>query len=307
MSLARGTALAIALLTAALAIAGCGVGAGDEVGTVSLTVTRDFGAEPIAGSASASVSEADTIMRLLDREFEVETSYGGRFVDSIDGLEGGREGGRPHDWFFYVNGLWSPFGAAEYPLRGGDEVWWDYRDWSASTRVSAVVGSWPQPFADGYEGARRPTAVECLGVGAACAGVRQRLRAAGATLVGSDDDEASRVLVGPWARLRDDSTAAKVEAGPEASGVYADFERRGEGFALLGLDEGGESAHRFGPGAGLVAATRRFEAPPVWLVTGGTGAAVRAAAGLLDRASLRDHYAVAIEGGEATPLPVRRP
>jgi hypothetical protein len=32
---------------------------------------------------------------------------------------------------------------------------------------------------------------------------------------------------------------------------------------------------------------------------------VRAAAGLLETDRLRDHYAVAIEGGEETPLPVR--
>lgn len=306
MSPARGTAVALALLTTALAIAGCGVGAGDEVGEVSLTVTRDFGAAELTPPAELGVAESDTIMRLLDRELQIETAYGGRFVDSIEGLAGTRRGGRPYDWFFYVNGLWSPFGAAEYPLRGGDQIWWDYRDWSASTRVSAVVGSWPQPFADGYEGARRPTALECRGGGAACATVRRRLRAAGASLVSGGAPEAIRVLVGPWARLRGDPAAAKLESGPEASGVYADFARRGGGLALVGLDEGGEPGRDFGAAAGLVAATRRFEAPPVWLVTGAGRAGVRAAAGLLDAAALRDHYAVAVEGGEAAPLPVER-
>jgi hypothetical protein len=34
---------------------------------------------------------------------------------------------------------------------------------------------------------------------------------------------------------------------------------------------------------------------------------VRAAAGLLDTDSLRDHYAVAIEAGRETPLPVGAP
>ena len=79
----------------------------------------------------------------------------------------------------------------------------------------------------------------------------------------------------------------------------------------MGLDAGGAPARRFGPGAGLVAATRRFDAPPVWLVTGATGRGVRAAAGLLDAADLRDRYAVATEAGRETPLPVagsaRRP
>ena len=302
----RGTAVAIALLLlgAALATAGCGVGEGADVGEVSLTVTRDFGAERVAPPLRESVSEADTVMRVLDRSFEIETAYGGRFVQSIDGLAGGQEGGRPYDWFFYVNGLWSPFGAAEYPLRGGEEIWWDYRDWSASTRVSALVGSWPQPFADGYEGERHPTAVECRGGGAACAVVRRRLRAAGASLAGSGAEDAIRVLVGPWARLRGDATAATVEAGPQTSGIYAELAPAGTGFALRALDEDGDRARDLGPDAGLVAATRRFEAPPVWLVTGASAAGVRAAAGLLDAAGLRDRYAVAVEGGEEIPLPL---
>jgi len=70
------------------------------------------------------------------------------------------------------------------------------------------------------------------------------------------------------------------------------------------MDPGGAPVRRFGPAAGLVAATRRYEGPPVWLVTGATAAGVRAAAGLLDGAELRDHYAVATEDGKETPLPV---
>jgi uncharacterized membrane protein len=54
----------------------------------------------------------------------------------------------------------------------------------------------------------------------------------------------------------------------------------------------------------LVAATRRFEAPPTWLVTGATPAAVHAAAAALSEVTLRDHYAVAVEGSKVTPLPI---
>ncbi len=124
--------------------------------------------------------------------------------------------------------------------------------------------------------------------------------------------EAIRVLVGPWARLRADPAAAQLERGPQTSGVFAEFARparstvplprisgqRNSGrYELRGLGEDGAVVRRFGPGAGLVAATRRFEAPPVWLVTGATQRGVRAAAGLLDAADLRDHYAVATEDG----------
>ena len=55
-----------------------------------------------------------------------------------------------------------PLGAdrrGRYQLHGGEAIWWDYRDWSVGERVAAAVGSWPQPFADGYEGSFHPTAV----------------------------------------------------------------------------------------------------------------------------------------------------
>jgi len=298
-------AAAIALLACAIAAAGCGLGSGDEVGEVELTVTRDFGTERIVATVRDEVTESDTVMRVLDRNAEISTRYGGGFVQSIEGVAGGRSAGRPHDWFFYVNGLWSPVGAADYTLSGGEAIWWDHRDWAESMRVPALVGSWPQPFADGYEGGRHPTSVACRAAGSVCEVVRERLRSVGAVLVNGSPAEAIRVLVGPWRRIRGDAVAARIEAGPRESGVFAAFERHRDGFALWGLDEGGDRARRFGPDAGLVAAMRQGSSPPVWLVTGASSAGVRAARGLLDDASLRDRYAVAAEHGEETALPVR--
>jgi hypothetical protein len=299
----RGTAVATALLLAALAAAGCGLGPGAEVGSVELAVTREFGSAPML-ERSLAASESDTVMRLLEGSADVSTRYGGGYVQSIDGLEEAQRDGRPYDWFFYVDGVESPIGAADYALKGGERVWWDYRDWSATNHVPAVVGSWPAPFAGGYEGERHPVAVECEGGKGACPVAREALEAAGIPLSATTPAGAIRVLVGPWARLRTDPAAAQVEAGPEVSGIFADFERRGDGYALVGLDAGGEPARELGPAAGLVAATRRYEGPPVWLVTGATPAAVRAAADLLGPAALRDHYAVASEGGQETPLPL---
>jgi hypothetical protein len=298
-------AIATALFGAALAVAGCGLGPGDDLGQVGITVTRDFGAERMVAPASDDVNESDTVMRVLERNAEITTRYGGGFVQSIDGLEGDYGGGSSLDWFFYVNGVESTVGAADVQLHGGEAVWWDYRDWSAATSIPAVVGSWPQPFSGGYEGHEHPTVVECRGGGAACATAESRLRDAGATLTSSASDASPiRVLVGPWAQIESDSAASQLESGPEGSGVYARFEASGDGEALVGLDQSGEEARRFGPAAGLVAATRRGGAPPTWIVTGVNMMGVTAAADLLDKSSLRDHYAVATEGGERAPLPL---
>jgi hypothetical protein len=305
MTASRGTAVAIALLLTALATAGCGLGPGKEVGDVELTVTRDYGTVPMLRRELGDLTESDTVMRALERNAEVGTRYGGGFVQSIDGLEAEESVDGSRDWFFYVDGVEATVGAADYSLRGRESVWWDYRDWTAAMRVPAVVGSWPQPFLDGYEGRRRPVAVECLGGGEACATVRGRLRDAGVAVAGGSADGTIRILVGPWARVRQDPAAAQIEDGPQASGVFAGLKPDSGGYSLEGLGEDGKPARTFGAGAGLVAAVRRYEEPPVWVVTGPGLAGVGAAAQLLDAADLRDHYAVAVDGGEETPLPVR--
>jgi Domain of unknown function (DUF4430) len=301
----RGAAVAILACAATVAAAGCGLGPGAGLEDVRLTVTQDYGRTPVLSRDVGDVTESDSVMRVLERNAEISTRYGGGFVQSIDGLEAQEHFGHSRDWFFYVDGVESTVGAADYPLRGGESVWWDYRDWGAAISVPAVVGSWPQPFVNGYEGRRHPVAVECRGGGGACATVRRKLRAAGATIAVGVPGDAIRVLVGPWGLLRGDPAAAQVEAGPQRSGVFARFRPGPVGYAMQGLDEGGDVARTFGGEAGLVAATRRSEAPPVWLVTGIDREGVEAAAGLLDAPGLRDRYAVAIEGGKETVLPLR--
>ena len=303
MTLGRKPAAAIGLI-GTVAAAGCGLGPGANVGSVSLTVTRDYGATQVVQRPAEEVNESDTVIRVLDRNAAITTRYGGGFVQSINGTEGRHAGSRLLDWFFYVNGIESSVGAADYSLHDGERIWWDYRDWCAAMHVPAVVGSFPEPFAHGYEGKRRSTEVACESAGPTCADVRAALRRAGADLVGAGEG-GIRVLVGPWSALRSDPTAGRIESGPQTSGVFAEFVPTVDGTRLFGLDEDGEPRDAIGTDAGLVAATRRYDDPPVWIVTGTTSAGLRAAAGLLDPADLRDHYAVAIGAGKETPLPVR--
>jgi hypothetical protein len=295
----RGTAVATALLGAALATAGCGLGPGADVGAGELTVTREYGATPML-EGTVSAKESDTVMRVLEGEAEIETRYGGGFVHAIEGYAEEQRGGDPYDWFFYVDGTESPIGAAEVELGGGERIWWDYRNWSTVNHIPAVVGSWPAPFVAGKADEEVTASLECRKAGAACGIAREALAREGAEV---DATGTARILVGPWQRLRTDAIAKLIEAGPGESGVFADFEATGDGYELLALDEASEVAARLGSDAGLIAATSRYGGPPVWVVTGGSAAAVRAAAEALDADHLRDRYAVAIAGDEATPLP----
>jgi hypothetical protein len=270
-------------------------------------VTRDYGAEPMIEATASEPSEAESVIRLLDREAEVTTRYGGGFVQSIDGVESEVADGRSRDWFFFVNGIESSRGAADVTVRGGDRVWWDYRDWTDALRTPAVVGSWPEPFAQAAAGAERlPVRVECHGSAAPCETVSERLADEGveaSTERNPASTPALRLLVGPWRALRSDPLAAQLDGGPPTSGVFARFERAGGGYRLVALDERAEAHQTFGAGAGLVAGLRRGERPPAWLVTGTDAAGVRTAAALLDEAGLADRYAVLAADEEELALP----
>ena len=171
--------LALALPPAA-GLAGCGLGAGNSDTGARVLVTRDFGTRQLGARIAQDLPSSETVMRLLQRNFDVKTRYGGGFVQSIGGLAGGREGGRPVDWFFYVNGIESDTGAADVQLHDGDRIWWDRHDWGATPHVPAVVGSFPEPFAHGADGKRYPVVLECADdVDDACKTVSDRLSAAG--------------------------------------------------------------------------------------------------------------------------------
>jgi hypothetical protein len=298
----RGTAVALALC--ALAAAGCGLGEGESRGEVELTVTRDYGGG-LLSRETHEASESDTVLRLLDRQAELETRYGGGFVQSIDGLSGTSDQGRRVDWFFYVNGIESPVGSADYRPGEGDRIWWDYRDWTNAMRVPAVVGSYPEPFLHGFRGERWSTEVRCLTQLRACRLVSDRLAGEGVTApvrrgLGASDGAAIRVLVGPWRAIDDDSDAVLLRSEPSSSGVFARF----DGNRLALLDESGAAARRV-RGAGLIAAVRPGEGPPTWVVTGTDPASVATGAAPLFDQSLRDRYAIAITGEQGViPLPL---
>jgi hypothetical protein len=270
-------------------------------------VTRDYGTETVTEASVEDPDETETVLRMLDRETDIETRYGGGFVQSIEGVAGGTEGGRRFDWFFYVNGIESPVGSADRPIAGGDRVWWDHHDWTDVMRVPAVVGSWPEPFLQYSAGEERlPVRVECGGERDACRTAAERLSDEGISvgtdrLGGGTGEEALRMLVGPWSSIREDPAAAQIDAGPRDSGVFADFATPGE---IVALDERGAPASRLGDGAGLVAAVRDGEDPPTWIVSGVDRAGVRAAADALDPDVLGDRYAVVVGAGSSHRLSV---
>ncbi len=263
------------LLGAALLLAGCGVGQTGHQAPVEVTITRDRGA--------ATVREA-------------QANSGVKLGALLRGQPSGQR---------WVNGV--AVGDDE-TVHGGDRVWADTA--APSARTPAVVGSFPEPFLHGIDGKRLPVRIECVDArGPACRQVGDRLAAfeipaARGGLQTARAPETLRVLVGPWAALRLDPAANALEHGPRASGVYARMAPGGRTIAVLTAD--GRIARTLGAGSGLVAATKRPDERPVWVVTGTDAAGVVSAARAFEQGTLEHRFALAVSGDLPVVLPARR-
>jgi hypothetical protein len=207
---------------AALAVlvlhAGCG-GAGGEEGTAQLWVTRDRGARLLL---ETEVDAGQSLLRALASKADVKTRYGGRFVQSVNGISGSLEAQR--DWFWFVNGYEGDRSAASYRLHDGDVAWFDYRQWEREGEARVVVGAFPEPFLHGWDGKTRTAVVRYEGI-------RTRRAVRLARLIGAGSVARLGTPVPPGANvleLRHGADRATAELLGESAGDPVRFVLRGE-------------------------------------------------------------------------------
>ena len=253
----------------------------------TLLVTENFGSVTRVSRREVLVASAPTAMRQLQSAARIETLYGGRYVQTIDGIGGNGI----NDWLFFVDGIQSDVGAAAVKLKAGQLVQWDRHDWQALRTGGAIVGAFPAPLVD------RGFLVEChVPDTAACDMVVEKLEAAGA----SEAAGGVPVHVGAWKDVAAAKLPRKLTGDPVENGVFAAPGERG--LEVLGAD--GEVARDLGRHAGLVAAVGEGERL-AWIVTGLTDRGVSAAVQLLDEQKLAGRFAVAVDQTSApVPLPV---
>ena len=282
---ARTLALVVGMVLAPAGLVGCGGSAAQTSDDIRLTVTRDFGRQALVDGATERAPANGGLTRIV-------APYGNpRARQSL-----------------FVNGILADEPPSEVDVHPGDRVWLDQHRSTVAPAVTAVVGSFPEPFVHGTGGKRLPVRVECDDPRSGpCGAVAEKLVSLGvvagrSALSRSAADDTLRVLVGPWSRLRGgDVEADRIDEGPRASGVFARFDASGGRLAVL--DPAGRPARVLGARTGFIATTAATDRRPVWFVTGTDEAGVQAAARAFDESVLADRFALAI----ARDLPVAVP
>lgn len=108
-----------------------------SLGTFTIVVSKDKGAEVLENKVE-TIHAGESLLDYMNHDFQIETTYGGQFITSIDGIKSLWTGvpasqRKPVDWFLYINGQEAPVGAGSIMPKAGDVDTWDYHSWDVST------------------------------------------------------------------------------------------------------------------------------------------------------------------------------
>lgn len=284
---------------------------------VDLIVTRDFGHTKMFGKNVGLVKD-EVGMEVMFRNLDIQTAYGGGFVNSINDLESkftfytGSER-KKQDWFYWVNGILAPIGIAEYKPQTGDVVWWDYHDWSMTMFIPAIIGSYPQPFKNGFLGQNPGTVImyteelkdsaEKLKESLINQGVKE-VDVTPYDSVALENPKKYYILLGEWYDLATESKLLqKTNKKSKLVGVYAKFEDD----KLHSLNFKGKIIKSYDKKAGAIYATAggMGSTIPVWLVTGIDSEGVRLALNVLINKpeTIKQHFGAVITKEEIENVP----
>jgi len=257
------------------------------------------------------ISALDALKSVAD----IETKYGGGFVNSINGIRSSYTGigDLKEDWLFYVNGISANVGSGGYTLHEGDAQHWDYHSWNYYPPI-ATIGFFPEPFLHGYDGRVFETIVlyeddleedaELVKETLTQFGVKD-VSALSAGELTEDVKRTSNLIVLGTANSTVNSELNELR---EKLGFYVYFE---EGRMFI-LDTNGEVVENYSSG-GVIQATQSpwnlkgigASENVVWMIAGVDEKDVRDAVKLLteDYDEIRYAFAVAIVDGQVCRVP----
>jgi len=288
----------------------------EPIRQVTLKVTKDFGSQVIFNK-KVQIENNQTILELLEANLDIETDWDGGFIKGINGLvldKGGLSGKRT-DWFYYVNGICADVGADGYTSAPGETIWWDYHLWqSMGSAISAVIGSYPEPFIHGYEGKVGETTVMSTPEKSELAEkMKKALTDQGIKAVNlSELDEeklAKRtcpvIVIGEWQELNQIKWLRDFNKAYRKTGTGVHF--TDQGVELVKYN--GEVDQAVSGSVGVIAATGSGlgDENPLWLVAGTNEKGLKQAVDVLvnNPEKINGMYSVAIVNGEFIRLPIQ--
>lgn len=309
--------LVVLLMAMVLILGGCSSPPDIATGEVNLLITRDFGEEVIFAE-DIKLDTQTSVMELLNQHLDIETEYGGGFVNGINGLTSGYTNTiekEKSDWFYFINGIMTDVGATEYFPTSRDSIWWDYHSWGDIPFTPAVIGAFPQPFLNGYQGKNPGTLIL---VGEGCeewgASLRDYLKKAGvADIEVADyqeglaaDREKITIVLALWEELSESSFWKGAQDHRDKTGLFAELDTD----AFYSLNEKAERQNVYDEDVGAILSTGMGmgDSTPLWFLTGidrkGLGAAVEVLIRHEDRISRK--FGVLVTESEVIDLPVQQ-
>ncbi|WP_237664433.1 DUF4430 domain-containing protein [Sutcliffiella horikoshii] len=91
--------------------------------STSIKLTKE--GEEVISEDTFEFEEGESLMDVMDRNFDLTTGFGGDFIVGIDGI--GSEDEADYYWNISVNGESLMVGASDYTLEENDEVHFDYQ------------------------------------------------------------------------------------------------------------------------------------------------------------------------------------
>ncbi len=318
----------ILLLTIVLAVCACAKAplpgtvadsaSSDSTGNteVRIIATQNFGKEllfdktvPVSGNIDA--------LQALNEAAEVETAYGGGFVNGIGNINSKYQGIKsvPMDWFFYINGIMANTGALEYTLQDGDIEHWDYHNWGFQRANPAIIAGFPTTFRYGYGGNVNPTIIAWDGeYQEEALRLEKELRDSGVIAISSKEsvelskeekESAHLIIIGST----ENGLVSELNQQWRRLGFWAYFENG----KLVTLGSDGKTGPIYGAGTGLIQATQNPWNPDgtgvcentTWMISGTDKTGVKSAVDILLKSddTLKYAFAAVIENRKVIRLP----
>ncbi|WP_432663280.1 DUF4430 domain-containing protein [Wukongibacter baidiensis] len=303
------------LIICIFTLVGCSEETVLENAKVNVIISKNFGDEELT-SKEISVLEESSVMEVMEGNFDIETAYGGGFINGIDGLKSGFTGVKDKkkvDWFYYVNGIVAEVGANEYYLGPNDLVIWDYHDWSKSIYLSSIIGAYPLNFINGHgEGNLKTEILISQDYEKEGNGLFEFLKAEGLESIETkglkeeelENGEINSIVIGTWNEISQFDYIKDVYENGKKAGL---FFKLGEN--ITALDAKGEISNVYEKGAVITSITKEYGLNgTLWLITGNDEASIKRATRLLyeEPEKIKGKFSVIVADDDVISIPTKK-